>query len=152
MLETWALLNWSLFICEPKSSSSLWDRFGYLSFINNSHLMLLHGLGLRLRNRVRRMRGYGVIRKNLGKAIITDPIKLWWSSLEASCSKETLLNRELKSFWPFSFLSRILVVFVLVSYKANILSYINYPKRCSRVRNNKIKPNERDSIGFTASR
>lgn len=51
--------------------------------------------------------------------------------------KGTLLNRKIKSRSdPFSAGG---LVFTLVSRAENILSYINYPKRCSRARNNKIK-------------
>lgn len=70
--------------------------------------------------------------------------------VEASRSKETLLNREMKSFRLTFSLLRMLgtVVFAFVSHKANILSYINYPKRCSRARNNKIKPKKKGQYWF----
>lgn len=55
----------------------------------------------------------------------------------SSGMKGTLLNRKIKSGSdPFSVGG---LVFTLVSRAENILSYINYPERCSRARNNKIK-------------
>lgn len=88
------------------------------------------------------------------------PIKLWWSVHRNPFSSMRYSNRSIikarnkRLFnWPFFSLllrSRLLdgSVFAHSTMLGNILSYINYPKRCSWEWNNKIKERERDNIGL----